>query len=252
MTLDVLTPAPPGATVATLARREARRTVRHPVNLVLLAYFIVLGGVQAVDSGLSANEAVPDFVRLLGLLWLGPATFFTANLIASSARRAHVESQLAATPTTEQARTLATCLGVLGPTAAAAGVAVVVWLVGHSGGAPTGVQSPAELAVIPLCVLGGGLLGVAAACWLPWRGAPLIVFVAAFAWVVAVLDRGDLRWTAPWSMTTASDAHLRWTAVLAVATAVLVGTLRDPAAGARRPARLLPPGRCPSRRSVPN
>ena len=27
------------------------------------------------------------------------------------------------------------------------------------------------------------------------------------------------------------DAHLRWTAVLAVATAVLVGTLRDPAAG---------------------
>ena len=84
MTLDVLTSAPPGATVATLARREARRTVRHPVNLVLLAYFIVLGGVQAVDSGLSANEAVPDFVRLLGLLWLGPATFFTANLIASA------------------------------------------------------------------------------------------------------------------------------------------------------------------------
>ena len=90
--------------------------------------------------------------------------------------------------------------------------------------------------MIPLCVLGGGLLGVAAARWLPWRGAPLIVFVAVFAWVVAVLDRGDLRWTAPWSMTTASDAHLRWTAVLAVATAVLISTLRDPAAGARRPA----------------
>ena len=55
---------------------------------------------------------------------------------------------------------------------------MVVWLLEHSGGAPTGVQSPAELAVIPLCVLGGGLLGVAAARWLPWRGAPLIVFVA--------------------------------------------------------------------------
>jgi hypothetical protein len=47
------------------------------------------------------------------------------------------------------------------------------------------------------------------------------------------------------------DAHLRWTAVLAVAAAVLVGTLRDPAAGARHSARLLPPGRRPSRRSLP-
>ena len=247
MTLDVLTSAPPGATVATLARREARRTVRHPVNLVLLAYFLVLGGVQAVDSGLSANEAVPDFVRLLGLLWLGPATFFTANLIASSARRAHVESQLAATPTTEQARTLATCLGVLGPTAAAAGVAVVVWLLEHSGGAPTGVQSPAELAVIPLCVLGGGLLGVAAARWLPWRGAPLIVFVAVFAWVVAVLDRGDLRWTAPWSMTTAYSNELwpgggshPWHAVYLLGLALLAGVaalLRHPSY--RRPLLML-------------
>jgi hypothetical protein len=247
MTLDVLTSAPGGATVATLARREARRTARHPINLVLLAYFIVLGGVQAVDSGLSANEAVPDFVRLLGLLWLGPATFFTANLIASSARRAHVESQLAATPTTEQARTLATCLGVLGPTAAAAGVAVVVWLLEHSGGALTGGQSPAELAVIPLCVLGGGLLGVAAAGWLPWRGAPLIVFVAVFAWVVAVLDRGDLRWTAPWSMTTAYSNELwpgggshSWHAVYLLGLALLAGVaalLRHPSY--RRPLLML-------------
>jgi hypothetical protein len=247
MTLDVLTSAPAGATVATLARREARRTVRHPVNLVLLAYFIVLGGVQAVDSGLSANEAVPDFIRLLGLLWLGPATFFTANLIASSARRAHVESQLAATPTTEQGRTLATCLGVLGPTAAAAGVAVVGWLLEHSGSAPTDVQSPAELAVIPLCVLGGGMLGVAAARWLPWRGAPLIVFVAVFAWVVAVLDRGDLRWTAPWSMTTAYSNELSpaggshaWHAVYLLGLALLAGVaalLRHPSY--RRPLLML-------------
>ena len=55
--------------------------------------------------------------------------------------------------------------------------------------------------MIPLCTLGGGLLGVAAAGWLPWRGAPLIVLFGLIAWVVAVFDRGDLRWTAPWSMT---------------------------------------------------
>ena len=61
-------------------------------------------------------------------------------------------------------------------------------------------QGPAELAVIPLCTLGGGLLGVAVARWLPWRGAALVVVFALIAWVVAVLDRGDLWWTAPWTM----------------------------------------------------
>jgi hypothetical protein len=238
MTLDLVTPGPAGATVGTLAQREARRTIRHPINLVLLAYFIVLGGFQVVDQGLSTTAAVRDFVRLLGLLWLGPAAFFTANLIASSGRRAHVESQLAATPTTEQARTLATCLGVLGPAAAAGGVAVILWLLERSGGTLTDVQTPAELAVIPLCTLGGGLLGVAAARWLPWRGAALIVFAAVFAWVVAVLDRGDLRWTAPWSMTTAYSDEMwpgggshPWHAVYLLGLALLAGVaalLRHP------------------------
>ena len=40
-----------GAAVGTLARREARRTARHPVYLVLLLYFLVLGGVQAASLG---------------------------------------------------------------------------------------------------------------------------------------------------------------------------------------------------------
>jgi hypothetical protein len=43
MTLDMVGSAPAGAAVGTLARREARRTVRHPVYLVLLLYFVVLG-----------------------------------------------------------------------------------------------------------------------------------------------------------------------------------------------------------------
>jgi hypothetical protein len=203
VTLDLLAYAPAGGAVGPLARREAWRTVRHPVFLVFLAYFLVLGWVEAVNPGVSAREAVREVVRTLGLLWLGPATFFAANMVASSARRAHAESQLAATPTSEQARTFALCLAMLGPTAVAAGVAALLCLVEHAGGTVAGAQGPAELAVIPLCTLGGGLLGVATDRWLPWRGASVVVFAVIFAWVVAVLDRGRPRWTAPWSMTTA-------------------------------------------------
>ena len=200
MTMNVATQAPAGAAVSTLARREAWRMVRHPVYLVLLLYFVLLSGVEAVSLGLPSRGTVRELLTTLGLMWLGPATFFAANLIASSARRAHAESQLAAAPTTAQARTLATCLGVLGPTAVAIGFAQLLWLVEHAGDNLDRAQGPAELAVIPLCTLGGGLLGVAVARWLPWRGAPLIVLFALIAWVVAVMDRGDLQWTAPWTM----------------------------------------------------
>jgi len=142
MTLTVATQAPAGAAVGTLARREAWRMVRHPVYLVLLLYFVLIGGVEVVNLGLPSREAVRELGTVLGLLWLGPATFFAANLVASSARRAHAESQLAAAPTTAQARTLATCLGVLGPTAAATGFAAILWLVEHAGDTLDRAQGP--------------------------------------------------------------------------------------------------------------
>jgi hypothetical protein len=200
MTLNLAIQTPAGAAVGTLARREAWRMLRHPVYLVLLFYYVLLVGVGTGSVGIPSRETARELLTVLGLLWLGPATFFVANLIASSARRANAESQLAAAPTTAQARTLATCLGVLGPTAVAAGFATILWLVEHAGNTLDRAQGPAELAVIPLCTLGGGLLGVAVARWLPWRGVPLIVLFALIAWVVAVMDRGDLRWTAPWTM----------------------------------------------------
>jgi hypothetical protein len=201
MTLDVLAQAPPGAAaLGPLARREAGRILRHPAYVVLLAYFCVLAGVEAAGAGLPAQETVRDYLAVLALLWFGPATFFAANLVASSARRGHAESQLDAAPTTAQTRTLATCLGVLGPTAVGAGLAAVLWVVDHAGGTLDRAQGPAELASIPLCALGGGLLGVAVARWLAWPGAPLLVMVALIAWVVAVTDRGDLRWTGPWTL----------------------------------------------------
>ncbi|HEY3009331.1 MAG TPA: hypothetical protein VGJ63_14865 [Micromonosporaceae bacterium] len=231
MTVNVLSHAPAGTAIQTLAGREASRMVRHPVYVVLLLYFVVLAGIQAT-AGLwpPSRGSVRDLLVTLGLLWLGPATFFAANLIASSARRAHAESQLAATPTAAQARTLAICLGVLLPAGLAAGFAVMLWLVEHNGTSLEYAQGPAELAVIPLCTLGGGLLGVATDRWLPWRGAPVVVGLAVLAWVVAVMDRGRLQWTAPWTMSSdyyhdaqlAAGSHV-WHAVYLLGLALLAG-----------------------------
>jgi hypothetical protein len=210
MTTILTAGTPTGAAVGPLAEREAWRIVRHPINLAMLAYFVLLGGLQAAGGGLAGREAVRELLLVLGLLWFGPATFFAANLVASSGRRSRAESQLASAPTTGYARTLAACLGVLGPTAAAALFAAIVWFVEHVGGSLDHAQGPGELAVIPLCALGGGLLGVAVAQWMPWRGAPLVVLFALIAWVVAVMDRGELQWTSPWTMSRAyyKDAQL--------------------------------------------
>ena len=196
-TLTMGTRAP---ALGTLARREAWRMVRHPVYLLLLVYFVLIGGVETADIGLPSRETARSFLVTFGLVFFGSATFFAVNLVASSARRARAESQLAAAPITPQARTLATCLGVLGPAAVATGFAAALWLVERVGTDLPRAQGPAELAVIPLCALGGGLLGVAAARWVPWPGAPLIVMVSLVAWVVAVMNHGELRWTAPWTL----------------------------------------------------
>ena len=189
--------------VGVLARREAYRIGTHPVYVVLLLYFLVLGGAQVAGDGLAARDAVRHVLLIVGLLWFGPATFFVTNLVASSARRSHAETQLVAAPLSASARTLATCLGVLGPTAAATGFAAILWLVEHTGDPVSRAQGVAELAVIPLGTLGGGLLGAAVARWLPWRGLPLVVLFALIAWVVAVMERGAVWWTAPWTMSPA-------------------------------------------------
>lgn len=186
--------------VAVLSVREGRRILGHPVTFVLLGYFVALGVVTTAGASLGAGTAVHHVLLFVGLLGFGPATFFAANLVASSARRAHAESQLAAAPTGASQRTFAVCAGVLAPTTAAIGFTAVVWLVEHSGVELDRVLGPAELAAIPLCALGGGLLGVAVARWLPWRGMPLVVMLGLIAWVVAVMGRDAWWWSAPWTM----------------------------------------------------
>jgi hypothetical protein len=216
--------------IGVLARREACRIGTHPAGLVLLLYFLVLGGAQAAGDGLAARDAVRHVLLIVGLLWFGPAAFLVTNLVASSARRSHADAQLAAAPLSASARTLATCLGILGPTAVATGFAVILWLVEHTGDPMIRAQGAAELAVIPLGTLGGGLLGAAVARWLPWRGLPLVVMFALIAWVVAVMEHGAVWWTAPWTMSPAyfetytmgAGSHA-WHAVYLFGLALLAG-----------------------------
>ena len=223
-----------GHALPTLARAEAGRILRHPVYLLLLAYFLLIGGVETAQLGPPPRAAVAETLTYLGLMFVGPATFFAANLVASSARRARAESQLDAAPTGAQARTLATCLGLLGPTAVAIVLVVALWVVEHAGTDLPRAQGPAELAAIPLCTLGGGLAGVAAARWLPWPGAPMLVIFVLIAWVVlSITNRGDLwwTWTAPWSLSPSfhDSAALRggsqlWHAVYLACLCLLAGT----------------------------
>jgi hypothetical protein len=188
-----------GRALPALARAEARRILTHPVDLLLGLYLVMIGGVETSQLGLPSRDTTQDVLALLGYLCAGVFTFFAANLVASSARRSRAASQLEAAPTGPQAQTLGTCLGVLGPALVATAVAAALWFVGHTGPDLDRALSVPEVAAIPLCTLGAGLLGVAVARWLPWPGAPAVVMVGLIAWIVAVSSRGDLLWTMPWS-----------------------------------------------------
>jgi hypothetical protein len=188
-------------TVASLALVEGRRILFHPVYLIIAGFFLLTAGVGTAQGGPWGRAEFREFLTTFGLLYYGLVTLFAANLVASSARRAEAESQLAPTPTDPGARTLATALGVLFPAMLGVAWAVGLWSVEHLGDpALDRVQSSAEVAVIPLCALGAGLLGVAVARWLPWPGAALVVVVTLIAWVVIGHSHAELGWTAPWSV----------------------------------------------------
>jgi membrane protein YdbS with pleckstrin-like domain len=226
-------------TVASLALVEGRRILLHPVYLIIAGFLLLTAGVGSGEGGVWGREEFREALTSFGLLYYGLVTFFAANLVASSARRAEAESQLAPTPTDPRARTLATGLGVLLPAMLGVVWAVSLWSVEHLGNpAIDRVQSAAEVAVIPLCALGAGLLGVAVARWLPWPGAALVVVVALIAWVVVGNGHGAFGWTSPWSVSPnfQDESRLRagsqaWHAVYLFFLCLLAGTaalLRHP------------------------
>ena len=167
-------------TVAVLAAVESWRVLRHPA----LVFGILIG---MLVTGVSAFGADPftRYVELTGggavALYVAPTVYFASAFSASRTRRAGATETFDATAATVFDRTLAQCLAALGP----ALLVLTVILATLAAYLLLDVELPAtppfwELLTLPLAVLGAGTLGVQTSRWLPFRGAPLLVFTAAF------------------------------------------------------------------------
>ena len=222
--------------VLRLALTEARRMLLHPAMLAIA--LIVLVAVVADPGQPTQRSVLADGLEYIFLLYYGLAVLFAANLVASSARRSGLESQFQAAPVSAQARTVASCLAVLGLVVPAGLAAAASHALTYAGETDPKALSVAELLVIPLCALGAGMLGVTVARWLPWPGAALLVGVLLVLWVGATHELDTWAWFVPWStshtwtgLPALEGGSQRWHAVYLVGLAglaALAAVLRHP------------------------
>jgi hypothetical protein len=213
---------PESRSVTALAALETRRLAKHPVFLVGLvanAWFVVTA-TRTMDY---YNIAIVPafFLGLFGMV----ATF---RLTRSMEK---LEEAVGTTPAGIQDRVRALCLATLLP--GALGLVSFVILLFHHGSVPdwaTGAWSQTDRAAIffgevVLACIGGPLLGIAAARWLRFPGAVVVLCAA----VLVVVLRGEgladahpqawwsevVRLVSPWTQfTTVNTTDLRlgsWT-----------------------------------------
>ena len=182
-----------------LGRAEARRLVVHPAYLAGALVVVPTMGLRAVsDAGLPSARRVVDVVVNVQLVWYGLMSLLAAGLVASLARRSHATEMLAAQPAGPGSRAAGHCLAVvLGPATVSAVLTGAAWVLERGQQQPT--FTGAELAQVPLVVLGGGLLGVLAARWLRWRGGLLVALVGTVVVTGWLLGQDRYGWLAPWS-----------------------------------------------------
>ncbi len=166
------------APIVALARREGLLLVRHPafiVGLVVLMPLMLLIGADG-DGGGAGVISQDDVSRTLLLVPLGWAASLAANLCTLRSRRYGTDELFGAAtlpPGSRTAAHLLACLATLPVSVTlAAGLVVILRLEGWQGWPRAEV-----LLVGPLIVLGGAMLGVAVARWLPW---------AVFGWIAVV------------------------------------------------------------------
>ncbi|HVE62416.1 MAG TPA: hypothetical protein VNB94_01250 [Mycobacteriales bacterium] len=179
--------------IVRLAWAEARWLLRHPLTLAGLCF---VGFALFVNSNASGGSAFTDLTGggAPGL-WLPPVVFFAANLGATRSRRDGVDELHGAAPVARAARTAALCGAGLPLATAALGLVVAVSTYRGLVGQPRSiVPTPAELLLLPLSVLGAVTLGVMVARWLPWRAAPVGVFIALVAVSIALSDGASSWW----------------------------------------------------------
>jgi hypothetical protein len=170
---------------AVLGATEVRRLVRHPVFLGCMAFIVITAGVDLRPGPREAYYVVTG----MSTFFIGPFTFFAANLLASRDRRHRTEEWLSALPAGREHRTGAALVACIGPVA----LATLLMLVAYVGFSAAGLfvrnPHPLEMLTTPLGVLGGGLLGVMVARWAPWPGAAALVMVALVAVHVSLPER---------------------------------------------------------------
>ncbi|PZS31802.1 MAG: hypothetical protein DLM58_11080 [Pseudonocardiales bacterium] len=178
------------AAIGALARVEGRRLILHPAYLGVGGY-LVIGGVGTVSQGIAqiTRHGVSEILNILFAIFVPLIALFPASLVATSARRAGAEETLAALPVSQRGRSAALLLACLVPAAiGSAAVATGWWLDGTA--ASTG-DHPATLFGTPFLYLGVGALAVAAARWLPWPGAALVLVVGLWSWVGVVVHQDN-------------------------------------------------------------
>jgi hypothetical protein len=178
--------------LAPLIGREVRRLARHPVLWLAPAVVVVASGVDTASAGRTAGYWYGTIFTAVA--FFGPIfVLFSANLVASSARRSRAEEMLSVTPTTDTRRTWAMSLGVALPLAGigAIGAGAMALIDSVNNIPPEELLTAGELAQLPFVLAGAGLLGVLAARWLPFAGGALLTFVAATLGGVNLFSRFD-------------------------------------------------------------
>ena len=160
-----------------LAWQDAPRLTRHPILLIAFAYlglFLLLEGDTGPRAAFTLLTDVPTMLY-------GGFVVFAANLLASRERRSGNEEWLDSMPASPAARTTAAQLAVLGPLVLVSALVAVGFVV--SVATDQFITPPTLLEVLSglLPVLGGGLLGVMVARWLPWPGMAALVMVGLIA-----------------------------------------------------------------------
>jgi hypothetical protein len=162
-------------TVIELARVQTRRILRHPALLVSLVWIVLGIGFGFPDTPYEQYSLATGMV----LFMMGPATFFAANLVATSERRSAADEWTPALPMPALRRTVA--LLVAGVGVGAVALAIQLLLVAVAYDQPVLELRWTHVLSVPVAITGAVALGVAVARLLPWPGAPLVVMAAITA-----------------------------------------------------------------------
>ena len=185
--------------VAALGWREGRRMVFSPVFGLVLALFLLMGGVESIaEANLSLPSArtLYDVITFFSALYLGLLVYISAHLVTSSARRTGADPQLAASALSSRQRNAGLCLGVLlGPGLLAVVLMTLAAVLGNSL-TTTGFDGfnddpPLSLLLLfqlGLMLVGGGLFAVMWATWLRFPGSLPLGFVVLVFGTGGLLD----------------------------------------------------------------